>query len=124
MLKWLKRTGPDMDLEFVRLCEIANEEGERARATLRAAGRDKLIEGIDIFSKLLEGAKKATLSGEILKGPPNGGIGIAGALSDWSWPDEVEPFEHAAVRAERYWQDHWFLIRRDARRRLRKSSKA
>jgi hypothetical protein len=121
MLRWLKRTGPDMDLEFVRLCESANEEGERARVALRASGETQLVEGVEILSGLLEGAKKAALSGEILRGPPNGGIGIAGALSDWNFPDEAEPFERAAAQAERFWQEHWFLIRRDARRRLRRS---
>jgi hypothetical protein len=64
---------------------------------------------------LLEGAKKAVLSGQILKGSPNGGIGIAGALSDWNFPGEAEPFERAAVNAERLWREHWFHIRRDAR---------
>jgi hypothetical protein len=121
MLRWLKRTSPQMDLEFVRLCEHATEEGERARALLRARGNENLIEGVDIFSRLLDGAKSAALSGSITKGPPNGGIGIAGALSDWNFPDEVASFERAAVDVEQFWRDHWLLIRRDARRRLRKS---
>ena len=59
MLRWLKRTGPDMDLEFVRLCEIANEEGERAaRAVLRAAGQTQFSRESTSFRGCWKGPRR------------------------------------------------------------------